>query len=165
MARHGSRAGPCYRVRCEGTFRADSALALAISADLRGFHPNSRAFPPTLTRRRGRIEQEALAGFASLFHPNLAGLVRAGTTRASTPAQRCFPPTTPFDFTRTHTHTHTPVGGVAVTDVGATTLAVRSYYSAARRATPFGCNGSHRIRWPDPYPLGEPQLVRAGRLG
>ena len=57
------------------------------------------------------------------------------------------------DMESIDTHAYAPVGGVAVTDVAATTLAVRSYYSAARRATPFGCNGSigsvglTRIRW------------------
>ena len=45
-----------------------------------------------------------------------------------------------------NTHTHTHAGELAVTDVATTTLAVRSYHSTARQATPHRSNGSSEIR-------------------
>ena len=56
-------------------------------------------------------------------------------------------------------------GALDVTDVATTTLAVRSYHSTARLATPHSYNGSSPIRWPESNPLESMERIREGSLG
>ena len=112
---------------------------------------------------------QPMGGQASTGLHLLSAISAKDRWRAADAAAEMFSdPPTLHTFTRMHTHTHMPPwGALAVTNVATTSLAVRSCDSTApaRRATPFGHNGSKRSVGSAPDPLDVPNGRGVGQSG